>query len=145
MEVIVSSSGRLPPPSSGAPCCSRRGDDRTDAVPAISSFQCSAAITRAPCEVTPASSCLLSSPLGAFIPACCQHFFISTSRGSSVSIVSDFRLNDRGSIAGRGKAFLLYPLSPDKLWGPPSLQSKGYHRTLPGLNHGQGVTLTTHP
>jgi hypothetical protein len=41
--------------------------------------------------------------------------------GSSVSIVFDYGLDDWGSIPGRGKGFFLYPLSPDWLWGPPSL------------------------
>jgi hypothetical protein len=35
--------------------------------------------------------------------------------GSSVSIVPDYRLGDRGSIPGRGKGFFLYPLCPDQL------------------------------
>jgi hypothetical protein len=30
--------------------------------------------------------------------------------------VSDYGLEDRGSIRGRG--FFLYPLHPDRLWGP---------------------------
>jgi hypothetical protein len=49
------------------------------------------------------------------------------SRGSSVSIVSDYGLDDRGSIPDRGRGFFL-PLAfrPDRLWGPPSLLYNGY-------------------
>jgi hypothetical protein len=43
------------------------------------------------------------------------------SRGSSGSIVSDYGLDDRGSIPGRGRGFFSQPLRPDRLWGPPSL------------------------
>jgi hypothetical protein len=35
--------------------------------------------------------------------------------GSSVSTVSDYRLDDSRSISGRGKIFLLYPLCSDQL------------------------------
>jgi hypothetical protein len=62
----------------------------------------------------------------------------SQSRGSSVSIVSNHALDDRGLIPGRAKVFLFWPLCPDRLWGPPSLLSSGYWR-------GRGVMLTTHP
>jgi hypothetical protein len=52
-----------------------------------------------------------------------------TSRDSSVSIVSDYGLDDRAigvrSPAG-AKDFFLYPLCPDRLWGPPSLLYNGY-------------------
>jgi hypothetical protein len=37
------------------------------------------------------------------------------SRVSSGSIVSDYGLDDRGSIPGRGKGFFLSPLCPDRL------------------------------
>jgi hypothetical protein len=56
--------------------------------------------------------------------------------GSSVSLVSGYGLDDRGSIPGRGK-----PLCPDRLWGPPSLLYSGYR----GVKRGLGVTLTTCP
>jgi hypothetical protein len=47
--------------------------------------------------------------------------------GSSVSIVTDCGLDERGSIVGSGKAFFLLPLLPDQLLrGPPSLLSSGY-------------------
>jgi hypothetical protein len=51
--------------------------------------------------------------------------------GSSGSIVSDYGLDDRGSIPGRGKGFFLYPLCPDRLWGPPSLLYNGYRGYFP--------------
>jgi hypothetical protein len=42
------------------------------------------------------------------------------------------RPGDRGSIAGRGKEFFLYPLCPDRLLGPPSLLSERYRGFFPG-------------
>jgi hypothetical protein len=52
----------------------------------------------------------------------------------SGSIVSDYGLDDRAievrSLAG-GKGFFLYPLCPDRLWGPPSLLSNGYRGPYP--------------
>jgi hypothetical protein len=65
--------------------------------------------------------------------------------GSSVSIVSDYRLDDQGSIPGRGREFFLLPLRPDQLWGPSSLLSNGYQGPFLGVKRNQGVTLTTHP
>jgi hypothetical protein len=47
-------------------------------------------------------------------------------------IVSDYGLDDRGSISGRGKRFFLYPLYPGHLWGPPSLLWNGYRGFFPG-------------
>jgi hypothetical protein len=34
---------------------------------------------------------------------------------SSVSVVPDYRLGDRGSIPGTGNGFFLYPMCPDQL------------------------------
>jgi hypothetical protein len=45
---------------------------------------------------------------------------------SSASVVSEYRLDDRGSIPNRGKWFFFLPLCPDQLWGPPSLLSNLY-------------------
>jgi hypothetical protein len=63
------------------------------------------------------------------------NFLIGTiycrSRGSSVSIVSDYGLNDRCSIPDRGSVFFLQPLRPDRLWGPPSLLYNGYRGSFP--------------
>jgi hypothetical protein len=53
------------------------------------------------------------------------------SRGSSVSIVSDYGLDDRHSILDRGGGFFLSPLLPDRLWGPPSLLYNGYRWSFP--------------
>jgi hypothetical protein len=60
---------------------------------------------------------------------------ISRSWDSSFSIVSDYRLHDRGTIAGRGRS--VFSVSRPAL-GPtqPPVQC---------VKHGRGVTLTTHP
>jgi hypothetical protein len=49
----------------------------------------------------------------------------------SVSIVSDYGLDDRGSIPDRGSGFFLKPLHPDRLLGPPSLLYNGYRGSFP--------------
>jgi hypothetical protein len=41
------------------------------------------------------------------------------------------RPGDRVSIPGRDKGFFLYPLCPDRLWGPRSLLYNGYRRSFP--------------
>jgi hypothetical protein len=40
------------------------------------------------------------------------------------------RPGDRGSILGRSIVFFLWPLCPDRLWGPPSLLYNGYRGVL---------------
>jgi hypothetical protein len=66
--------------------------------------------------------------------------------GSSVSIVSGYGLDDRGSIPSRGKMIFplatvsrpaLGPTQPPIQWVPGALSL--------GLKRGRGVTLTTHP
>jgi hypothetical protein len=45
------------------------------------------------------------------------------SRGSSVSVMSDYGLNYRTievRFPAEAKGFFLYPLSPDRFWGPTS-------------------------
>jgi hypothetical protein len=69
---------------------------------------------------------------------------ISRSRISSGSIVSDCGLDDRGSMSGRGKGFFLYPLRPDRLWGPPSLLYNGYRGYFPpGVKRFWGPTCSS--
>jgi hypothetical protein len=49
--------------------------------------------------------------------------------GSSLSIVSGYELDDRATAVrfpAEAKGFFLYPLCPDRLWGPPSLLYNGY-------------------
>jgi hypothetical protein len=55
---------------------------------------------------------------------------VNRRRNSSVGIASDYWLTGRSSIPGRGKRFLSTPQRPDRLWGPPSLLSKGYRQLL---------------
>jgi hypothetical protein len=57
------------------------------------------------------------------------------SRVSSGSIVSDYGLDDRAievRSPAEAKGFFLYPLCPDRLWGPPSLLYNGYRGSYPG-------------
>jgi hypothetical protein len=54
--------------------------------------------------------------------------------GSSVSIVSGLGLDDRVievRSPAETKGFFVQPLSPDRLWGPPSLLYNGYRRSFP--------------
>jgi hypothetical protein len=61
--------------------------------------------------------------------------------GSSVSTVSGYRLDDRAievRSPTEAKGFFLYPLCPDRLWGPPSLLYNGYGGVLfPELKRGR--------
>jgi hypothetical protein len=65
------------------------------------------------------------------------------SRGSSGSIVSDYGLDDRGSIPDRGRGFFFQLLRPDRPTQPPIQRVPGV--LSPGIKCGRGVTLTTHP
>jgi hypothetical protein len=51
-------------------------------------------------------------------------------RHSSISIVTGYRLYDKGSISDRGKRFLSIPQRPNRLWVISSLLSNGYPRAL---------------
>jgi hypothetical protein len=71
---------------------------------------------------------------------------IFRSRGSSVSIVSDYGLDDRDSIPDRGRGFFFFvsasrpalgPTQPPIQWVPGVLSPK--------VKRGRGMTLTTHP
>jgi hypothetical protein len=58
---------------------------------------------------------------------------LTSSRGSSVGIVSDYGLDDRaiGVLSPAGaKDFSSSLLCPDRLWGPPSLLYNGYRGVL---------------
>jgi hypothetical protein len=58
---------------------------------------------------------------------------------NSISTVSDYRLDDRGSVPGRSKG---QPPCLDQVWGPPSLRSSGYRGPFLEENCRRGVTLT---
>jgi hypothetical protein len=51
---------------------------------------------------------------------------------TSGSIVSDYGLDDRGSIPDRGRGFFFRPLRPDRLWGHPASYSMGTGGPFPG-------------
>jgi hypothetical protein len=61
------------------------------------------------------------------------------SEGSSVSIVSDYGLDDRaiGVRSPAGEKDFSSNLCPDRLWGPPSLLYNGYRGSFP---RGQSVS-----
>jgi hypothetical protein len=54
--------------------------------------------------------------------------------GYSVSIVSDYRLEEHSSTPDEGKGFLLWPLCPHRFLDPPSLLSNGYRGSFQGVN-----------
>jgi hypothetical protein len=58
-------------------------------------------------------------------------------------IVSDYRLDDRGSNLGRGKASNLCIHTSSEIH--PASCTMGTGGLFPGLNRCRGVTLTTHP
>jgi hypothetical protein len=70
-----------------------------------------------------------------FIPL----YLIIRSWGSSVSIVSDYRLDDCGSISGRGKGFFSLLSVSRPAPGPTQPPSKW----VSGVKHGRDVTLST--
>jgi hypothetical protein len=74
-----------------------------------------------------------------------EFHILKKSRGSSGSIVSDYRLDDRGLIPDGQRIFLLAPASRPALepTQPPIQWVLGVLSL--GVKHGRGVTLTTHP
>ena len=60
---------------------------------------------------------------------------------STVSIVTHYRLDVRGSNPSGGEIFYT---CPDQLWGPPTLLYNGYRLSFPGVN-GLGMALPIHP
>jgi hypothetical protein len=75
-----------------------------------------------------------------------MQYFLVVSMCSSISKVSDYGLDDRGLIPGRGKGFFplasvfrpaLRPAQPPVQWVPGVLS--------PGVKRGRGVKLTTQP
>jgi hypothetical protein len=76
-------------------------------------------------------------------------YILRRSRVSSGNIVSDYGLDDR-AIGVRSpaetKGFFLYPLCPDRLWGPTQPPVQWVPGVLSqGVKRGRGVMLTTHP
>jgi hypothetical protein len=63
---------------------------------------------------------------------CSPHRRSFRSWGSSVTTLSDYRLDYRGSVPGRGKEFFLTPLCPDRLWSPPACCTMGTGGAFPG-------------
>jgi hypothetical protein len=62
-----------------------------------------------------------------------------------IVIIVIYSLNT-GYITDRGRGFFLYPLRPDRLWGPPSLPVQRVLGALsPGVKRGRAVMLTSHP
>jgi hypothetical protein len=45
--------------------------------------------------------------------------------------LSDYGLDDQGSIPDRGRGFFFKPLRPDRLWGPPNLLFNGHRGSFP--------------
>jgi hypothetical protein len=68
------------------------------------------------------------------------------SLGNSVSIVSDYRLDDQGSISGIGKGFFFFSLCVQtSCEAHPASYPVGIGDPFAGVKRSQGVTLTTHP
>jgi hypothetical protein len=61
-------------------------------------------------------------------------------RDSSVAIMTNYWLDSRGSVPGRGKRFFI----PDRLWNPPAFLYNGHQWLFPGYKAAWGVKLTTH-
>jgi hypothetical protein len=71
---------------------------------------------------------------------------ISKSQDRAVSIATGYGLDDQGvriRVLVWARIFTS-PCHPDRLWGPPSLLSNGYHGLFTRGLSGRGVKLTTH-
>jgi hypothetical protein len=83
-----------------------------------------------------------SSPSAVVLATSTQYFLcvvlICGSWSSSVSIVCDYRLGDRGSISGRGKGFFIQPVNTRPAY------PLGTRFPFSRVNRGRGLTLTTH-
>jgi hypothetical protein len=66
------------------------------------------------------------------------------SRDSSVGIPTGYQLDSRSSILGRSKRFFSVLQSPQRLWGPLSLQSNGYRGLIPTGESDRDVNLIIH-
>jgi hypothetical protein len=67
------------------------------------------------------------------------------SRGSSGSTVSDYGLDDRGSIPEKAENFSSSPGVQTGSEAYPASYPMGTEGLSPGIKRGRGVTLTTHP
>jgi hypothetical protein len=65
--------------------------------------------------------------------------------GSSVSIVSDYKMYDQGSIPGRGKGFSSSLCVQTGSEAHPASCPVGIGGPFSGVKCGRNVTLTTHP
>jgi hypothetical protein len=72
-------------------------------------------------------------------------YFFKWSRGSSVSVVSDYGLDDRGSIPDRGRGFFSLAFASRPALGPTQPPVQWVPRVLsPGVKRGRVLMLTTH-
>jgi hypothetical protein len=61
------------------------------------------------------------------------------------SIVSDYRPDDRGSTPAKAMDFSSSLYVQTRSGAHPAFSPMGKGGSFPGVNRGQGVTLTTHP
>jgi len=63
---------------------------------------------------------------------------VAGSRGSSVSILTNYGLDNQCSIPGRGSEGIYLSSLPPPALGPPTLLSKGYRGSYPGCKATEG-------
>jgi hypothetical protein len=73
----------------------------------------------------------------------CTLYFLLHSASSSVSLVSDYRLDGRGSISNRGKGFFSSLCVQTSSEAHPASCPMGTGVPFPRVKHGRGVTLPT--